>query len=153
MRLAWNAYSRPQNWGFWGCDPKIGSSISATPLRHSFMQKDVIWHTDLRNWSTSVTTMWDQTHTHTHTQPFYGSHDFVYGKTWWGSTRKNCFTKARHSEWQFMCLTLFFHSLSPSLLWSTSWPGTLNFILHTFLHPIIVFFSQYMPIPSQPVLL
>jgi len=33
------------------------------------------------------------------------------------------------------------------------WPGTLHFILHTFLHPIIVFFSQHMPIPSQPVLL
>jgi len=31
--------------------------------------------------------------------------------------------------------------------------GTLHFILHTFLHPIIVFFSQHMPIPSQPVLL
>jgi len=28
----------------------------------------------------------------------------------------------------------------PSFLWSTSWPGTLHFILHTFLHQIIVFF-------------
>jgi len=26
-------------------------------------------------------------------------------------------------------------------------------LLHTFLHPIIIFFSQHMPIPSQPVLL
>jgi len=42
---------------------------------------------------------------------------------------------------------------SPSFLWSTSWPGTLNFILHTFLHPIIVFFLQHISIPSQPVLL
>jgi len=47
----------------------------------------------------------------------------------------------------------FVHNHSPSCLWSTSWPGTLHFILHTFLHPITVFFSQYMPIPSQPVLL
>jgi len=47
---------------------------------------------------------------------------------------------------QFTCLTVFFHNLSPSFLWSTSWPGTLHFILHTFLHPIIVFFSQHMPI-------
>ena len=39
---------------------------------------------------------------------------------------------------QFTCLTVFFH-------WSTSWPGILHFILHTFLHPIIVFFSQHMP--------
>jgi len=41
---------------------------------------------------------------------------------------------------QFTCLSLF-HNLSPSFLWSTSWPGTLHFILHAFLHPIIVFFS------------
>ena len=39
-------------------------------------------------------------------------------------------------------LTVFFHNLSPSFLWSTPWPGTLHFILHTFLHPIIVFFSH-----------
>ena len=54
---------------------------------------------------------------------------------------------------QFTCLTVFFHNLSPSFLWSTSWTDTLHFILHTLLHPIIVFFSQHMPIPSQPVLL
>jgi len=42
-------------------------------------------------------------------------------------------------------LTVFFHNHSPKFLWSTSWPGTLHFILHTFLHPIIVFFSQHMP--------
>jgi len=38
-------------------------------------------------------------------------------------------------------------------LWSSSWSWTLNFILHTFLYPIIIFFSQHMPIPTQPVLL
>jgi len=54
---------------------------------------------------------------------------------------------------QSMRFTVFFHNLCPSFLWSTSWPGTLHFILHTFLHPIIIFFSQHMPIPSQPVLL
>jgi len=42
---------------------------------------------------------------------------------------------------------------SPSFLWFTSWPGILHFILHSFLHPIIVFFSQHMPISPQPVLL
>jgi len=52
-------------------------------------------------------------------------------------------------------LSLFFHNLTPSFLWSTSWPGTLHFILHTgtFLHQITVFFLQHMPIPLQPVLL
>jgi len=47
---------------------------------------------------------------------------------------------------QSTCFTVFFHNLCPSFLWSTSWPGTLHFILHTFLHPIIIFFSQHMPI-------
>jgi len=31
--------------------------------------------------------------------------------------------------------------------------GTIHFIFHTILHPIIVFFLQHMPIPLQPVLL
>jgi len=44
---------------------------------------------------------------------------------------------------------VFLHNLSPSPLGSTSWSQTLHFILHTFLHPIIVFYSQHMPIPSQ----
>ena len=43
-----------------------------------------------------------------------------------------------------MCSTVLFHNLSPGPLWSTSWSGTLYFILHAFLHPII-FFSQHMP--------
>jgi len=54
---------------------------------------------------------------------------------------------------QFTCLTVFFHNLSPSFLWPTSWPGTLHFTFCTFLHPITVCFSQHLPIPSQPVLL
>ena len=54
---------------------------------------------------------------------------------------------------QFTCLTVFFHNLSPGPLWSSSWSGTLYFILHAFLNPIIIFFSQHMPIPWQPVLL
>jgi len=41
----------------------------------------------------------------------------------------------------------FVSSLLNLLIWN------LHFILHTFLHLIIVFFSQHMPIPSRPVLL
>jgi len=109
-------------------------------------------------------------HTHTHTQPFYGSMDFVWDNLA-ESVPEETFTQS-HLSWssiipyllppsitihgilpvQFLCLTFFFHNLSPSFLWSTSWPGTLC-ILHTFLHPIIVFFSQHMPIPLQPLLL
>jgi len=40
---------------------------------------------------------------------------------------------------QFMCLTVLFHNLSPGPLWSSSWSGTLYFILHTFLHPSYFF--------------
>ena len=49
---------------------------------------------------------------------------------------------------QFMCMTV-----CPSLLWSTSWSGTVHFICHTFLHPTCVFFSQYMPIAMEAALL
>jgi len=42
-------------------------------------------------------------------------------------------------------LKIFSRNLSPSFLWSTCWPGTLHFILHTFLHLIIVFFCSTCP--------
>ena len=53
----------------------------------------------------------------------------------------------------FTCLTVLSYNLSPGPLWSSSLPWTLNFILHAFLHPIIIVFSQHMPIPMQPILL
>ena len=36
----------------------------------------------------------------------------------------------------------FLRNLFPCPLWSTSWPGALHIIFHTFLHPISLFFSQ-----------
>jgi len=55
---------------------------------------------------------------------------------------------------QIPCLAIFMHNLSPCPLWSTSWSGALlHLIFHAFLHLISLFFSQQMPIPSQPVLL
>jgi len=109
--------------------------------------------------------------THAHTQSFYGCLDSVWDNP--GEPVPEETFIHSHLSWspvvpyllppsatihgilpvQCTCLTVFFHNLSTSFLWSTSWPGTLSFILHTFLHPIIVFCSQYMPIPSQPVLL
>jgi len=55
-----------------------------------------------------------------------------------------------HSILRLNCMlgNLFAQRLSTS-----SWSGALHLIFHTFLHPISVFFSQHMPIPSQPVLL
>jgi len=111
------------------------------------------------------------THTHTYTQPFYGSLDFVRNNP--GEPVPEETFAHSHLSWssivsyllhpsnttysilpvQSTCLTVILHNLSPSFLWSTSRPGTLHFILHTFLHPIIVFFLQNMPIPSQPILL
>ena len=102
-------------------------------------------------------------HTHTQTQLFNG--------LWSGTTRVGWYQK-KHSPTHthpdhrtsfiiflhlqgsilfvhFTCLAV----LSPGPLWSSSWSWTLNFILHTFLHPIIIFLSQHMPIPTQPVLL
>ena len=49
-----------------------------------------------------------------------------------------------------MCLTVLSDNLSPGPLWSSSWCCTLYFILHAFLHPVIIFFSQHMPITMQP---
>jgi len=46
---------------------------------------------------------------------------------------------------QFTCLTVCFRNLSPSFLSSTSWPGTLHFMLHTFLHQIIASFCGTCP--------
>jgi len=54
---------------------------------------------------------------------------------------------------RFTSLTVLSDNLSPGPLWFSSWPWTLNFILYAFLHPIIIIFSQHMPIPTQPVLL
>ena len=53
----------------------------------------------------------------------------------------------------FTCLTVLSYNLCPGPLWSSSWSWTLNFVLHAFLHPITIFFSQHMPISTQPVLL
>ena len=50
---------------------------------------------------------------------------------------------------QFTCLTMLYDNLSPGPLWSSSWSWTLYFLLHAFLHPVIIFFSQHMPIHAH----
>ena len=54
---------------------------------------------------------------------------------------------------QLTCSTVLFDNLSPVPLWSSSWSGALYFILCAFLHPVIIFFLQHMPIASQHVVL
>jgi len=100
---------------------------------------------------------------HTHKQPFYSSLDFVRDNLG-QPVPEETFTHS-HLSWssaipyllppsitshgilpvQYMNLTVFFHNHSPSFLWSTSRPSTLHFILHTFLHPITVFFRSTCP--------
>jgi len=60
---------------------------------------------------------------------------FTYSHLFWSSIILICFI---HLLWS-MLSSLFnlqawqsLHNLSPSFLWSTSWSGTLPFILHTF---------------------
>jgi len=104
-----------------------------------------------------------KTHTHTHT---HGSMNFVRD-----NPGEETFTHS-HLSWSSIIVpyllhpsntihgilpaadNLFFHNLqvffdlplglAPSISCSS---------IHTFLHPVIVFFSQHMPIPLQPVLL
>ena len=55
---------------------------------------------------------------------------------WYNSSRfwHNCTNHRRtRNFWQKTCLTVPFHNLSPGPLWSSFLPGTLYFILHTFL--------------------
>jgi len=54
---------------------------------------------------------------------------------------------------QFTCLTVLFDNLCPGPLWSSSWSWTLYFMHYAFLHPVVIFFLQHMPVPTQPVLL
>jgi len=103
------------------------------------------------------------------TQPFYGSLDFVWDNPG-EPVPEETFTHS-HLLWlsvipyllppsitihgilpvQFTCLTVF-STISLQVFFGLPRPGTLHFILHTFLHPIIVFFLQHMSIPSQSVL-
>jgi len=105
----------------------------------------------------------DWTDSNIHTQPFYGSLDFV-----WDNPGEPVLEKtSTHSHLlclsvvpylllpsimihgilpvQFTCLTVFFHNLSPRFFWSTSWPGTLHFILHTSLHSVASSFRSTCP--------
>ena len=100
-------------------------------------------------------------------QPFYGR---LSGLPEWAGTRK---TLTHPPSWsssilyqlllsatihnillvQITCLAIFLHNLLPCPVWSTSWSAALRLIFRSFLHPISVFFSLHMPIPSRSVLL
>jgi len=113
------------------------------------------------------------THMHTHTQPFYSSLDsvwdnpgemapeetFTHSHLSWSSVIPYLLPPSlmSYDPWHPPCSiyvpdSLFAQSLSTfSIVYLLAWHRPLH--THTFLHPIIVFFSQHVPIPSQPVLL
>jgi len=89
---------------------------------------------------------------HIQTQPFNGP---LFGTTQVGQYQKKTFTHSQlswssnilyllwsiaSSLFNLRCLRVLFHCLSPGPLWSTSWSGTLYWILHEFRHPIIINF-------------
>ena len=74
----------------------------------------------------------------------------------WAGTRRNIHPPTILIIIQPLSASSIYHNLfaqtCPRPLLSISWSGALHLIFHTFLHPVSVFFSQHMPIPSQPVL-
>ena len=106
---------------------------------------------------------------HTHTQPFnsllsgttrVGRHQKKHSSTHTHLDHRTSFIIFLHLErsmasslFSTMCLTVLSDNISPGPLWSSSWPWTLNFILHAFLHPIVIIFikclyciQQFMPV-------
>ena len=93
-----------------------------------------------------------------HIQPFYGSLDFVQDNLREPVPQKKhspthtyrghnlsliCFV---HLLQSMASCSIYvpdtYHNIS-KFLWSTSWPGTLHFILHTFHHPITLLFAAH----------
>ena len=121
---------------------------------------------EIDGWTTNCSIL--PINTHTHTQPFNG---LCPGLPGWASIGRNSrlltpiliirhplstssiYYDPLHPPCSIYMLDSPFPQLSPGPLWSTSWFGTLYFIHHTSLHPIVFFFLQHMPTPLQPVLL
>jgi len=105
----------------------------------------VLKYSWLKRQSTTTTVLWFS--------------EFSPGQPGWANTRRNIHpltlilvinhplsaSSICYNPWHPPCsiyvLTVILHNLCTSFFWSNSWSGTLHFILHTFLHPIIVFFS------------
>jgi len=133
--------------------------------------KPNITHTHTSNYHSHLTQFWQSTNNDfgqyphgSKQQPFYGPLS--------GTTRVRRYQKKHSSThhpdhhpifisflylpWSTasslfkLCASQYFDNLFPCPLWSTSWSGALHLIFHTFLHPISVFFSQHMSIPSHP---
>ena len=95
-------------------------------------------------WSGTTRVGWYQKkHSPTHTHPDHHASfiTFLHLQRFMASSLFNL------RAWQSSRTTSF-----AGLLWSSPWSWTLNFMLHTFLHPVIIIFSQHMTVPAHPVL-
>jgi len=94
--------------------------------------------------------------THTHTQPFNGPLSRTTRVARYQKKHSPTHTHPDHQKSSINFVHLLrsiasswfnlraSQSFSTGPVWSTPWSGTLYFILHTFLHPIIIFILQHM---------
>ena len=125
--------------------------------KNSWTSQDVSWGLNLFG-----------PNTHTHTQPFNGLFSGTTRVGWYQKKHSPIHTHPDHRT-SFITFLHLQRSMASSLFSLRAWQSSqttsvqvlfglplglgLNFILHAFLHPIIIIFSQHMPIPTQPVLL
>ena len=106
----------------------------------------------------------------THTKPFNGLLSRTTRLGWYQKKHSPTHTHPDHQT-SFINFLLLLRSIASSLFNLCAWQSfsttslqvlfgfplglgpSLYYILHTFLHPIIIFFSQHKPIQTQPVLL
>ena len=109
---------------------------------------------DMMSWRMEQSCVVVILNTHTHTQPFnglcsgttlVGRYQKKHSPTHTHPDHRTSFINFLHlllstaSLFHFTCLAVLFNNLSPGPLWSSSWSWTLCFILHVFLHPVIIF--------------
>ena len=106
--------------------------------RHTQTQTQTHTHTQLFNglWSrTTQVGQYQKKHSPTHTHPYHQT-SFI--------NFLHLLRSIASSGLSLRAWTFLWDNLSPGTLWSSSWSWTLYFILHAFVHPIIIFFSQHM---------
>ena len=142
-----NAYSLSKNHGLEEFDPFKWRAVSTNPPKGTSLCKSTSFE------PSSIGEFPKNTHTHTHTTILQLS-GLCPWQPEWASNRRNIHpltpivvishplsaSSIDYNPWHLPYSIYMpdksFHNLSPSFLWSISWPGTLNFVLHTFVHPV-----------------
>jgi len=123
----------------WMCDIKLQDRVASKELRET---RIILTHAHMHA----------RMHTHTHTHSHFMALRILSGTTrvsryqkkhspshnYHGYQTSLSASSIYYNPWHPPCsiyvLTVLFHNLSPSFLWSTAWPRTLHFTVHTFLH-------------------